>query len=160
MEISQDFKEWLACLNATRTEFVVVGGYALAHHGCPRFTGDIDVLVRPTPENAERVLEALRKFGFGMLGITIEDLATEGRVVQLGFPPQRIDILTRIDGLDWHAASERPSIDGSLGFPVPYISRAALLRNKRASGRLKDLADAEALEGSAGRIGPDADAAG
>jgi hypothetical protein len=151
MEISRDFKEWLACLIATKSEFIVVGGYALAHHGCPRFTGDIDVLVRPTEENARRVLEALRQFGFGGLEIGVADLSTPGRVVQLGFPPQRIDLLTRIDGLDWTEASSDPSIDRSLGIEIPYISRAALIANKRASGRLKDLADVEALEGRSGR---------
>ncbi len=152
MELSQDFKEWLACLIDTKTEFVVVGGYALAHHGCPRFTGDIDVLVRPTCENAVRVLDALRRFGFGSLDISATDLSTEGRVVQLGFPPQRIDILTRIDGLDWDSASRNPSIDRSFGLEIPFISRDALLANKRASGRLKDLADVAALEGRSGRI--------
>ena len=155
MEISQDFKEWLACLNDTKTEYVVVGGYALAHHGCPRFTGDIDVLVRPTVENAERVLEALRRFGFGGLKITIEDLTEPGRMVQLGFPPQRIDILTRIDGVAWEFAAASPSVADLAGLRVPFISREALIANKRATGRLKDLADVEALEGRAGRK-PDA----
>lgn len=151
MEISRDFREWLECLIATKTEFVVVGGYALAHHGCPRFTGDIDVLIRPTEENAARVLEALRRFGFGSLEIGLADLSNPGRVVQLGFPPQRIDILTSIDGLDWSEASFHPSIDRAGGIEIPYISREALLQNKRASGRLKDLADIEALEGRVGR---------
>ena len=151
MEISQDFKEWLECLNATRTDYLVVGGYALAHHGCPRFTGDIDVLVRPAADNAARVLEALRLFGFGSLPISVQDLAEEGKVIQLGFAPQRIDILTRIDGLTWEQASFEPSVAKIRGVDVPFISRAALLVNKRASGRLKDLADLEALEGRAGR---------
>ena len=151
MELSQDFKEWLACLLDTRTEFVVVGGYALAHHGCPRFTGDIDVLVRVSPENATRIVDALGRFGFGSLGLKPSDFQTEGPVVQLGFAPQRIDILTRIDGVDWAAASHDPSVAEIAGMKVPFISRAALIANKRASGRLKDLADIEAPEGRAGR---------
>lgn len=151
MEISQDYREWLECLNATKTEYLVVGGYALAHHGCPRFTGDIDVLVRPTRENAARVLEALKRFGFGSLAIGLPDLEVEGKVVQLGFAPQRIDILTSIDGLSWQQASADPSIAVVRGVQVPFISRAALVANKRASGRLKDLADVAALEGRAGR---------
>ncbi|MFM7050694.1 MAG: nucleotidyl transferase AbiEii/AbiGii toxin family protein [Planctomycetota bacterium] len=138
-------------MNATRTEYVVVGGYALAHHGCPRFTGDIDVLVRPTQENAARVLEALRRFGFGGLAIGTGDLDTEGKVIQLGFAPQRIDILTSIDGLTWEQASASPSVADLRGVEVPFISREALLANKKASGRLKDLADAAALEGRSGR---------
>lgn len=151
MELSQDFKEWLACLIDTKTEFLVVGGYALAHHGCPRFTGDIDVLVRVTPDNAARIVEALSRFGFGSLGLKPSDFQSEGPVVQLGFAPQRIDILTKIDGLDWESASRNPSIGEIAGMKVPFISREALIANKRASGRLKDLADVEALEGRAGR---------
>ena len=146
MELSQDFKEWLVCLNATKTEYVVVGGYALAHHGCPRNTGDLDVLVRPSSENACRVLDALRAFGFGSLNITQEDLNREGRVIQLGFPPQRIDILTSIDGVDWETASASPSIATIDGITTPFISVASFLLNKRATGRLRDIADAEDLE--------------
>lgn len=153
MELSQDYREWLACLTCTRTDFVVVGGYALAHHGCPRFTGDIDVLVHATAENAERVVEALRQFGFGSLGLEASDFAREGSMVQLGYAPQRIDILTRIDGLTWEEASREPSYAEIGGLRVPFISREALIRNKQATGRLKDLADVEALEGRAGRIG-------
>jgi hypothetical protein len=151
MEISQDFKEWLACLIDTKTEFVVVGGYALAHHGCPRFTGDIDILVHATPENAARVVEALGRFGFASLGLQASDFAAEGRVVQLGFPPQRIDILTRIDGVEWSRAASEPSYGDVGNLRVPFISRDALIANKKATGRLKDLADVEALEGRAGR---------
>jgi len=123
----------------------------MAHHGCPRFTGDIDVLVHATDANAERLVEALRRFGFASLGLRASDFAREGVVVQLGFPPQRIDILTRVDGLTWEEASFDPSFAEVGGLRVPFISRAALVRNKRASGRLRDLADVEALEGRAGR---------
>jgi len=143
-----DWLEWLSSLNARRVEYVIVGAVALAHHGAPRYTGDLDCLVRPTAENAQRILDALRDFGFGSLVITIDDLSRTDRVVQLGFPPGRIDLVTSIDGVTWDevAATAEPGSYG--GVPVRFISREALIRNKRASGRTQDLADVERLESS------------
>jgi hypothetical protein len=146
MAHNQDWREWLESLNASGAEYVVVGGIALAHHGVVRYTGDIDVLIKATAENAERVLGALRLFGFGTVALSIADLSHPGRVVQLGFPPGRIDILTSIDGLSWEEVSSGAVSGDYGGVPVRLISRDHLIRNKRASGRPQDLADVNRLE--------------
>lgn len=145
MVLSRDFLELLSLLNETRAEALVVGGYAVAFHGAPRATGDIDIWVRPTPENAERVLEALRAFGFGGVGLTTEDFTRPDAVVQLGHPPQRVDLLTGVDGLTFEEAWPR-RIETTLdGVRVCFVGREDLLRNKRASGRPRDLADLDLL---------------
>jgi hypothetical protein len=143
--VSKDFAEPFACLTARNARALVVGGYAVAYHAKPRFTKDIDIFVDSTTDNVERVLQALADFGFGDLGLTAADL-TPGRIVQLGMPPNRVDLLTAIDGVTFEEAwAGRAS--GHLGAqPVFYIGRAELIRNKRASGRLQDLADVDALE--------------
>lgn len=144
--MSPDFSEMLSALNAERAEYLVVGGYALAAHGWPRATKDIDVWVRPTAENAERVLRALVRFGAPLHGLVAEDLARRGTVFQIGVPPQRIDILTMIDGVEFDDAwPHRTSAEWG-NVRVPVIGRAELLENKRASGRRQDLADIARLE--------------
>jgi hypothetical protein len=145
MEIQKDFKELLALFNANRVEYIVVGAYALAFHGVPRNTGDLDLLVRADHANAARVMESLRAFGFGSLGLTEDDFVQRDRVVQLGVPPVRIDLLTSISGVTWEdAVTGRES--GTYGdVPVFYIGRNQLVANKRAAGRARDRADLEAL---------------
>ena len=101
MEIQSDFKELLELFNANKVEYVVVGGYALAFHGAPRFTGDIDFFVRSEPENAKRILESLRQFGFESLELSEEDFTCPDRVIQIGVPPVRIDIMTSLTGVSW-----------------------------------------------------------
>ena len=145
MEIRNDFKELLELFNKHKVEYLVVGGYALAFHGAPRFTGDIDLYVRPVHENAERILHALDEFGFGSLDLSEEDFATPGKVVQLGVPPVRIDIITRISGVSWEKADESKVSGEYGGTPVHFISREDLIANKRETGRKKDAADIEAL---------------
>ena len=145
MEASADFKELLALFNAHKVEYVVVGGFALAVHGAPRFTGDLDLLVHPTPENAHRVVAALGAFGFGSIGLTVADFEKPDQVVQLGVPPVRVDLITSISGVTWEAV-ETGAVAGDFGGqPVRYIGRDALVANKRATGRPRDLADLEAL---------------
>lgn len=145
VNIPKDFREFLQLLSDNSVEYVVVGGYALAFHGAPRFTGDIDILVRPTAENARQVIVALRHFGFSELELTEQDFTAVDRVVQLGVPPMRIDLLTSIDGVDFDTASTE-AINAPIGdMIVPVIGREALIKNKRASGRPRDLADLEAL---------------
>jgi hypothetical protein len=95
MEVQQDFKELLELLNANRVEYVIVIGYALAFHGAPRYTGDLDILVRLHEENARRVMKALEEFGFGFVGLKVSDFGYPDKVVQLGVPPVRIDIVTQ-----------------------------------------------------------------
>ncbi|HMN94885.1 MAG TPA: hypothetical protein PKC43_00895 [Phycisphaerales bacterium] len=145
MELHQDFRELLERFNVERVEYVVVGGYALAAHGAPRYTGDFDIYIRPTAENADRVLAALRAFGFGSLDLTRSDFDHPGQVVQLGFEPWRVDLLTQIAGVSWEeAAGEAITVSWGVDFPV--IGRAALIRNKRATGRPQDTVDAQRLE--------------
>jgi len=146
MEAQSDYKELLELFNARSVEYLIVGAYALAFHGSPRTTGDIDVLVNPTPSNAERVLLALADFGFGSLGLTAIDFTTPDQVIQLGFPPVRIDILTSLTGISWGEANadRQPGRYGNV--PVFFIGKSAYIKNKKATGRKKDEADIEALE--------------
>ena len=145
MEIPNDFKELLELFNSHKVEYLIVGGYALAFHGAPRVTGDIDLFVHPAPENARRILAALAEFGFESLALSVDELTKPGMVVQLGVPPVRIDIITRVTGVSWEKA-DAAKVPGHYGdIPVHFISRDDFIANKKATGRLKDAADVEAL---------------
>jgi hypothetical protein len=147
MEAHPDFKDLLALLNEHKVEYIIVGAYALAFHGAPRFTGDIDIYVNPTKENANRIVSALSAFGFGTLGLTPEDFQKLDQVIQLGVPPVRIDLITSVTGVSWDQASVG-KMPGNYGdIPVFFLGRAQYIANKKATGRSKDLADIEALEG-------------
>jgi hypothetical protein len=138
----------VAALNASGARFLVVGAYAMAAHGVPRATGDLDIWVDATEGNGVRVFTALVRFGAPLtaMGVTLADLSTPGAVCQIGLPPRRIDITTVIDGVSFEEAWEE-RLPGSLGpIQLNYIGRHALLRNKRAAGRAKDLADVELLK--------------
>jgi len=145
MEVQEDFREFLELLNAHKVQFIIVGGYALAFHGAPRFTGDIDVFVKPDNANAKRIINALADFGFSSLDLTINDFKDQNKVIQLGLPPVRIDIITSISGVTWEEAdaSKEPGLFGDVS--VSYIGKKQFITNKRATGRKKDLADIEAL---------------
>ena len=145
MEVQPDFKELLALLNAHGIEYVIVGGYALAFHGAPRYTGDLDIMVRADSENAALIIKALDQFGFGDAGLTPDDFQHPEKVVQLGVPPVRVDILTSLTGVSSDEAfSSR--VEGTYGgVPVYFLGRDQLVANKRALGRKRDLADIEAL---------------
>jgi hypothetical protein len=143
---STDFEELLACLNAKSVRAVVVGGHALAFHGRPRFTKDLDVFVEPSRANAERLMEALDALGFGSVGLTPDDFCHPGRIVQLGVAPNRIDLLTAIDGVTFDEAWAGRATGLFGAEPVAYLGRAEFLRNKRAAGRPQDLADIDAIE--------------
>jgi hypothetical protein len=144
MELAPDFDEFIACLTAHGVEFVIVGAYALAFHGAPRFTGGLDVLVRPTSENASRLITALDVFGFST-ELTPEAIADSRRMLEMGLPPVQIHVMSAISGVDWDEAwSSR--VTGRFGrHTVPFLGRETFLRNKRAAGRAKDLADIDAL---------------
>ncbi|MBI4827391.1 MAG: hypothetical protein HY804_01025 [Nitrospinae bacterium] len=145
MEVQPDFKELLALFNARKIEYVIVGAFALAFHGAPRFTGDLDILIKPDPQNAQRVIEALDEFGFKSIGLAVDDFTRPESVVQLGVPPVRVDLLTSLTGVVWDEVwkGKKESLYG--GIPVPYLGRQQIIANKRALGRKKDLADLETL---------------
>lgn len=143
--LPKDFNEFVALLNARGAEYLVVGGYAMAVHGRPRQTGDLDLWLKRSPENAQRVLAALQDFGFGELGLSAADFETPDQVVQLGYPPLRIDLLTTIDGVDFDAAWPSRFVYQLGEQTIPFIGLDALKENKRASGRPRDIDDLENL---------------
>ena len=148
--LNEDYRDLLILFADAGVEYVIVGAYALAFHGAPRASGDIDLFVRPTPANAERVFAALQHFGAPLdaAHVTAQDFARPGSVYQIGLPPRRIDILTEISGVTFEeawASRDRGEVEGR---EVSLIGRAALLRNKEATGRLKDRADAARLRRS------------
>ena len=145
MEMHKDFKELLELFNAHKVDYLIVGGYALAFHGAPRFTGDIDILVKPDTENSKRVLAALDEFGFGSLGLSEADFTLPENVIQLGIPPVRIDIMTSLTGVSWENARLSRAAGRYDDTPVYFIGKKDLVANKKALGRQKDLADLEAL---------------
>jgi predicted nucleotidyltransferase len=145
MKLPQDFREFLELFNAKGVEYMIVGSYALAYYGAPRYTGDIDVFVRRTEVNAQRIMGALNEFGFAFPNLTWNDFVKGDTVIQLGVPPVRIDILTFLSGMDWDTASSHKVPDEIDGVPVFVIGREDYIVNKKASGRAKDLADIEAL---------------
>lgn len=151
LEPPNDFRELLGLFNSNKVEYLIAGSYALAFHGAPRFTGDLDIYIRPTPQNAGRIMSALKDFGFGNIGLTAGDFLTEGRIIQLGMPPVRVDLITSLDGLSWEQ-SESGSVKGIYGgITVRYLGRAEFVANKRAVGRPKDIADVEELGEAPGR---------
>ncbi len=146
--MNDDWFDLLQALVGAQARFLVVGAHAMAVHGVPRGTQDLDVWIEPSPENAERVWQALAAFGapLSSLGITRDDFAQPGAIIQIGLPPNRIDVLTAISGIpDFGTAWGERRVHPVRGCPVPFLGRAELILNKRASGRRKDLADLEAL---------------
>ncbi len=144
--LNEDYKDLLRALSDEKVRFLLVGAYALAAHGYPRATMDIDVWVKPDAENAAKVLRALERFGAPLRNLSRNDLEIDDTVFQIGVAPRRIDIITGVSGLDFETTfshSTEVRID-DIVLRIPSI--ADLIRNKRASGRTRDLADAEALE--------------
>ena len=146
MALSKDSKEFLESLNSRGIDYVIVGAHSLAFHGRPRYTGDLDILVRATSENAAKLVDLLNYFGFADAGFTQSDFTQPEQQIQLGRSPNRIDLLTSITGVttDEALTSKVPAeLDG---IPVFILNKEALIRNKRAVGRPQDLADLELLE--------------
>jgi hypothetical protein len=145
MKAAKDFEEFFASCNKNGVEYLVVGGYAFALHAHPRYTGDMDVFINPSNGNARLIIKALSDFGFELSSLTWEDFTIPGRVVQLGYPPLRIDLLTGIDGVTFNEAWSRKVESNYGGQRVYFISKVDLIANKRASGRKQDLLDLESL---------------
>ena len=144
--MNEDYRDMLLALYDEKVRFLLVGAYALAAHGYPRATMDIDIWVMPSPQNADAVLRALRRFGAPLHNLTKEDLQKDGTIFQIGVAPRRIDIITTASGLQFEETYERSLSVNIEGIEVHIPSIDDLIRNKKASGRTKDLADAEALE--------------
>lgn len=145
--VDPDFKEFIQSLNNNQVRYLVIGGYAVALHGHPRYTKDLDVWVDRTPENAERVVAALVEFGFGSLGLTQADFLEAGQIIQLGHPPSRIDILLTLKGVEFGTCYEHRVIEENNETAVNFIDLHNLIANKKATGRHQDLADVASLEG-------------
>ena len=149
MMLQKDIREFVALLLSRKVEFLLVGGYALAFHGAPRFTEDIDFLVLVSPENATKMAGVMEEFGFGELGLAAADFLVPDQVIQLGRAPHRIDLLTGISGVTWEVAWES-RLEAELdGLVVSVIGKSALEANKAATGRPQDLADLARLRGRA-----------
>jgi hypothetical protein len=145
MRLSRDFHELLECFAAHEVRYLIIGGWALAAHGVPRMTKDLDVWVWPDPDNAESVVRALVDFGFGDLGLSAHDFTDPDVVIQLGFPPNRVDLLTSPTGVDFEECwTDRLPLDLD-GLIVTFIGREGLMANKRATRRPQDLVDIESL---------------
>lgn len=145
MKLPSDLLAFIGSLNAAKVKYVIVGGYAVAYHGHPRFTGDIDFFIEPSEENAARVIQAMDLFGFSSLGLSVKDFTNPDAIVQLGYPPNRIDVMTQVDGVSFEEAWNTRETSAFDGEPVAFISRDLLIQNKKASGRARDLGDLENL---------------
>jgi len=145
MPLQKDLREFIESLNSHHVEYLIVGAFALAFHGAPRSTGDIDILLRRSPENAERIESVLVDFSFASLGLSAADFIDADQIIQLGQPPNRIDLLTSITGVEFEEAWAGRVAADLHGIPVHFLGRECLIRNKRATGRTRDLADLEAL---------------
>ena len=145
MNLQEDLKEFVELLNGLDVRFLVVGAFAVAYHGYPRFTSDIDIFVEKSAENAVLILRAIREFGFGEIGLSKEDFMQADQIVQLGVAPNRIDVMTSISGVNFAEAWSSREMGELGGMSVPFISRDMLKQNKAASGRAQDLADLEHL---------------
>lgn len=145
VKLPPDFKEFLSLLHTHRVNYLLVGGYAVAAHGYPRFTGDMDVWIQTNTENAENVFKVCREFGFDVPNLRVELFTDPKQMTRMGHPPLRIEILNSVSGLSFEAAWENRIESDWDGVPVTLISLCDLRTNKLASGRLKDLADLENL---------------
>lgn len=144
--LNQDFKEFIQSLNDNEVKYLVVGGYAVALHGYPRYTKDMDIWVDMSSENAQKIVKALDSFGFGSLGIEASEFTIENQMLQLGNPPGRIDILTTLPGVEFSECYPSRTVIEVDGVSVNFIDLENLKKNKKATGRHQDLADIENLE--------------
>lgn len=144
--LSQDFKEFLELLNKNQIEYLVVGGYAVGIHGYPRYTGDIDIWIKMSEENSEKMVSVLEEFGFGSYELKREDFLNINNVIQLGYPPLRIDIIMAIDGIeDFEECYSKRTIKEIDNIKINFIGFEELIKNKKATGRDKDIIDLKNL---------------
>ena len=146
--LSQDFKEFVELLNKNEVEYLIVGGYAVGIHGYPRYTGDLDIWINATRQNARKMVAVLTEFGFDSFGLTEEDFTKLGNVIQMGYPPFRIDILTTIDGVRFGDCYKNKIVVLHDEITLDVIGIEDLRRNKKVSGRLKDIDDLGNLKDS------------
>ena len=144
--MNKDFREFLKLLAKHKIKYLIVGGYAVGFHGYPRYTKDLDIWIKPERKNAERTLKLLDDFGFGTTGITIEDLETKGKFILLGNPPNRIDLVTSCDGVDFNDCYKRKELMDLGKIKINFIDLNNLKKNKQAVNRAQDLADIKNLE--------------
>jgi len=146
MEIDKNFKEFIALLNENEVKYLVVGGYAVNAHGYPRYTKDIDFWLWLNEENIQKLISAIQDFGLGSLGLKVADFMNPNGVVQLGFPPNRIDILVHIEGATFQDCFARKSVIQLENISINFLSIEDLITAKKTTGRLQDMADVEQLE--------------
>ncbi len=146
MVLNKDFREFIELLNSHSIKYLVVGGYAVTIHGYPRYTNDIDIWFWIDKSNAEKLIDTLKDFGFGSLDIKIDDFLQPNKVIQLGYPPNRIDLLTSVSGLEFDECYPKKVSVDIAGIKIDFIDLENLKKNKKASGRHKDLNDLENLE--------------
>jgi hypothetical protein len=144
--LSKDFKEFVALLNENDVKYLIVGGYAVALHGHPRYTKDLDVWIEMSPGNADKILKALEKFGLASLNLKPKDFLEKNQIIQLGYPPNRIDLLTALEDVEFDDCYEARVQVIIQNVKINFIDIENLKKNKRATGRLQDLADVEKLE--------------
>ena len=146
MRVEKDFKEFIELLNRNKARYLIIGGYAFSFYAEPRFTKDIDILIEQSRENAKKILNCIKDFGFSELDLTEKDFLESNQVIQLGMAPLRIDILTSIEGMDFQKLWENHVVGNYGNTDVNFISKKDLILSKRKSGRKQDLADIEKLE--------------
>ena len=144
--LNQDFREFIQLLNDNQVKYLIIGGYAVAVHGHPRYTKYLDIWVEMTSENADKMMTALNQFGFGSLGLSPQDFQTPDQIIQLGYPPNRIDIITTPDGINFETCYNSKIEIVIDDISINFIDLENLKKNEKASGRLQDLADLENLE--------------
>jgi hypothetical protein len=145
MIFEEDFIDFIELLNKYEVEYLIIGAHALAYHGRPRHTGDLDIWINPNPENASKLVIVLNDFGFGSLGLSTADFLKDGYVTQLGYPPLRIDILNSISGVEFGMAYKEKVTTLIDELKVNFINLSDFIKNKEATGRAKDLGDIESL---------------
>jgi hypothetical protein len=146
MVLNKDFREFIESLNSNKVQYLIVGGYAVGLHGHPRYTKDLDIWLLISGENADYIIKALDQFGMGGIGLKREDFLKEDEFIQIGYPPNRIDLVLSCDGVDFITCYQSRLVIDIEGLPISFIDLENLRKNKKATGRLQDLADLENLE--------------